>query len=163
MFSADLLSRAQSFLHSCEARGLKLATAESCTAGLLSVLITEIAGGSKVFTHGFVTYANEAKQEMLGVDAGDIKRYGAVSEQVAIAMAEGARKKSGAALAASITGIAGPGGGSASKPVGLVYIASAREKFGTLCERRTFSGDRQQVRLQAVVAALEMLERQLCR
>lgn len=163
MFPADLLTKAQSFLYSCEARGLKLATAESCTAGLLSVLVTELAGGSKVFTHGFVTYSNEAKQEMLGVSAADLKRYGAVSEQVAIAMADGARKKSGATLAASTTGIAGPGGGSADKPVGLVYIASAREGYSTLCERRVFSGDRQQVRLQSVIAAIEMLERQFCR
>ena len=163
MFAPELIAKAQTFLQSCKARGMTLATAESCTGGLLSALLTEISGSSNVFTHGFITYANEAKQAQLAVSAADLKRYGAVSEQVAIAMARGARAVADTALAVSITGIAGPGGGSAEKPVGLVYVASVRDGFGMLCERRMFSGTRSEVRLQAVVVALEMVERQLCR
>lgn len=163
MFAPDLLAKAQSFLYACEARGLTLATAESCTGGLLSVLLTEIPGGSKVFTHGFVTYANAAKHTLLGVSETDLRRYGAVSEEVSRAMAEGALRAAHAQLAVAITGIAGPGGGSADKPVGLVHFASARDGFSTLHERRVFSGTRHEVRLQAATAALELLERQLAR
>jgi nicotinamide-nucleotide amidase len=162
-FSPELLEKTQAFLYSCEQRGLKLATAESCTGGLFSALLTEIAGGSKVFTHGFVTYANEAKETMLGVSAADLKQHGAVSETVARAMAEGALEASGVPLSVAITGIAGPGGGSAEKPVGLVHFASARRGFSTLHQRFVFSGDRRAVRLQAIEAALELVQRQLAR
>ncbi len=163
LFPTECRVKAEAFLRSCNVRGWKLAVAESCTGGLLSACFTEIPGSSAVFTHGFITYANEAKQQMLGVSADALERDGAVSESVAIAMADGARRVAQSTLSVAITGVAGPGGGSAHKPVGLVYIASACDGFSTLCERRVFSGDRDQVRMQSVVAALDMLQRQLCR
>ena len=104
---------------------MKFATAESCTGGLISNRITNVPGASEVFTHGFVTYANEAKTGMLGVPAAEIEKHGAVSESVARLMAEGALMASGADIAVSVTGIAGPGGGSDAKPVGTVFVALA--------------------------------------
>ena len=109
----------------CRTRGLNLATAESCTGGLVAAALTEIAGSSDVVDRGFVTYSNEAKQAMLGVPTATLKRYGAVSAQTAAAMAAGALKNSPADVAVAITGIAGPGGGTKQKPVGLVHFAAA--------------------------------------
>lgn len=138
--------------------GLKLATAESCTGGLIAGAITQVAGSSAVLERGFVTYSNEAKTAMLGVDAALIIDQGAVAEDVARAMAEGALAQSLADVAVSCTGIAGPGGGSAEKPVGLVHMACA-SKTGTTVHRECRFGDtgREQVRLMTVEAALDMV------
>jgi len=159
MFSADLLARAEKLLADARVQGLKIATAESCTGGLVAGLLTEIAGSSDVFERGFVTYSNQAKEEMLGVSGAMIRQHGAVSEAVARAMAEGAIRNSTAQLALAITGIAGPGGGTEEKPVGLVHIAAARAGEATLHRERRF-GDigRNEVRLKSVETALDMLQ-----
>jgi nicotinamide-nucleotide amidase len=135
-------------------RSLKLATAESCTGGLVAAACTTIAGSSDWFERGFVTYSNEAKTEMLGVDAALIAAHGAVSEPVARAMAEGALAHSRADLALSVTGIAGPGGAVPGKPVGTVWLASARRGAPTVAERVRFDGDRTAVRVATVELAL---------
>jgi nicotinamide-nucleotide amidase len=140
-----------------------LATAESCTGGLVFACLTAVAGSSEVMERGFVTYSDDAKAQMLGV-AADLfgeGKPGAVSEQVVRAMAEGALEHSKADISVSLTGIAGPGGGSDEKPVGLVHIASARSGRDTLHERHLFGGKRSQVRMQAVGAALKLLLRQV--
>ena len=141
-------------------QGKTLALAESCTGGLLAKLVTDIPGASRYFTHGWITYSNEAKIGELGVPAGLIERYGAVSEQVAEAMARGARRKAGTDFAIGITGIAGPTGGTEQKPVGLVYI---NVDSGTGCEskRFVFTHDRRFTRLRAAQTALNMLRLKL--
>lgn len=159
-FPAHLLRLAEETLAACRARGLKVATAESCTGGLVAGCLTAIAGSSDVLERGFVTYANQAKQEMLGVPAAILARVGAVSEEVARAMAEGALAHARADTSVATTGIAGPGGGSAEKPVGLVHIAAARKGFPTLHERLVLPGDREAVRIETVAAALRLLKRQ---
>ena len=158
MFPADLLSRAEKLLADARAKGLKIATAESCTGGLVAGVLTEIAGSSDVFERGFVTYSNQAKRDLLGVPGALIRQHGAVSEAVARAMAEGAIRNSTAQLSVAITGIAGPGGGSDDKPVGLVHITAARAGEASLHRECRF-GDigRSQVRLKSVETALEML------
>ena len=158
MFSADLLTRAETLLADARAKKLKIATAESCTGGLVSALLTEIAGSSDVFERGFVSYSNQAKQELLGVPEAMLIQHGAVSEEVAGAMVQGALLHSHADLAVAVTGIAGPGGGSAEKPVGLVHVAAAR-KGGKTLHRECRFGDigREAVRIATVDTALEML------
>jgi nicotinamide-nucleotide amidase len=158
MFSADLLTRAETLLADARAKKLKIATAESCTGGLVSALLTEISGSSDVFERGFVTYSNQAKQELLGVPEALLVRHGAVSEEAARAMVQGALLHSHADLAVAVTGVAGPGGGSAEKPVGLVHIAAAR-KGGKTLHRECRFGDigREAVRIATVDTALEML------
>ena len=143
-------------------RRVKIATAESCTGGLLAGLFTEFAGSSKIFDRGFVTYSNQAKSEVLGVAGDVIADYGAVSEPVARLMAEGAMENSRANLALSITGIAGPGGGTPMKPVGTVHIACARENKAMIHEMLTL-GDigRHEIRMQTLEAALEMIRLQI--
>ena len=139
-------------------RGWMIATAESCTGGLIAATLTEIAGSSDVVDRGFVTYSNEAKSDLIGVPAELIRQHGAVSEEVAAAMAEGALTRSRAAVAVAVTGIAGPGGGSAEKPVGLVYIGlKTRDQAQPLVERHVFEGRRHEVRLQTVVRAIDLL------
>lgn len=159
MIDDDIGRAAVRALDLCRAKGLKLATAESCTGGLLAATLTEIAGSSDVVECGFVTYANAAKQAMLGVSAAVLERHGAVSRQTATAMAQGALVRSQADVAISITGIAGPGGGSAAKPVGLVHFAAAT-RGGALIDREARYGDigRRSVRLKAVAEALAMIE-----
>jgi nicotinamide-nucleotide amidase len=150
---------ARRVLDLCRARGLRVVTAESCTGGLVAGALTEIAGSSDVVDRGFVTYSNEAKQAMLGVPAAMLKRHGAVSSQTAAAMAKGALKNSLADIAVSITGIAGPGGGSKAKPVGLVYFAAARRGGKSLAQRRLYGEiGRSRVRALSVVQALSMIE-----
>lgn len=134
-----------------------LATAESCTGGLVAGALTDVPGSSDVVERGFVTYSNEAKNEMLGVPMDQIDSHGAVSEPVARAMAEGAVARSGADVAVAITGIAGPGGGTDEKPVGLVHFAIAEAGGATLADHQIFPGDRTSVREQAVVHALNLL------
>ena len=138
--------------------GRRLATAESCTGGMVAARLTDIAGSSDVVERGFVTYSNEAKIELLGVSAELIQHYGAVSAQVARAMAEGALAHSRADIAISITGIAGPGGAVPGKPVGLVYLAVASKGRDTKVERQHFDGDRTAVRGAALERALELLD-----
>jgi len=159
MFSADLLARAENLLATARSAGVRIATAESCTGGLIAALLTEIAGASDVFGRGFVTYSNKAKEDMLGVPAATLRQYGAVSEAVARIMAEGAIRNSTAQLSVAVTGIAGPGGGTEEKPVGLVHIAVARAGEPTLHRECRF-GDigRGPIRLASVSAALEMLQ-----
>lgn len=156
MFSGSLKTQAEALLARCRTHGLKLTTAESCTGGLISALLTEISGSSDVFEYGFVTYADKAKQQMIGVSAELLAAHGAVSEQVATAMAEGALRTSGADVALAVTGVAGPGGGSPQKPVGLVYIACARKGTQAIVERHAFTGTRDEVRLQAVTATITL-------
>jgi nicotinamide-nucleotide amidase len=137
--------------------GRKIATAESCTGGLVAGALTDIAGSSDVVERGFVTYSNEAKAELLGVPTEILAKHGAVSAQVARAMAEGALKHSRADVAVAITGIAGPGGATAGKPVGLVYFGLAAKGAETRVERHQFSGDRAAVREASVTTALGLL------
>ena len=138
------------------AAGKMLATAESCTGGMIAAALTDMPGSSVAFERGFVTYSNAAKTEQLGVDAALIASNGAVSAEVAAAMAEGALKHARAAVAVSVTGIAGPDGGSADKPVGLVWLGLA-SAAGTRTERANFTGDRGDVRRQATERALRLL------
>ena len=155
----DLRAAATAVLEACRARGLKVATAESCTGGLVAGALTEIAGSSDVVDRGFVTYSNEAKQQMLAVAPETLSKHGAVSRETAEAMAHGAISHSNADLAVSITGIAGPGGGSADKPVGLVHFAAAA-RAGALTHREMRYGDigRGEVRQKSVLQALAMLK-----
>ena len=147
-------------VHALVERGLKLAVAESCTGGLIGSRITDVSGSSAAFVAGFVTYSNQAKKDILGVDEQLLNEYGAVSEQTARAMAEGARRVAGADIAISVTGIAGPTGGTAAKPVGLVYMAlSAAGK--TIAFEHRFSGSRIDIKLRASQAALNMLREHL--
>ncbi len=157
MTSTDVDALAAAVLETCRTAGLMVATAESCTGGLIAGALTEVAGSSDVVERGFVTYSNEAKQTLLGVPAGLFDKVGAVSEEVARAMAEGAVARSKAQLAVSVTGIAGPGGGTETKPVGLVHMAIAREGLETSHFRDVFPGDRSEVRTATVVAALQRL------
>lgn len=152
-----LLEKAAGVLERCRAQGLTLATAESCTGGLIAACLTEIAGSSDVLDRGFVTYSNDAKAEVLGVPRALLAAHGAVSEEVARAMAEGALARSAADLAVAVTGIAGPGGGSPEKPVGLVHLALARRGRDTTALCRRYAGDRRAVRLAAVAEALAMI------
>ena len=158
-FDPALEARAKKLVERYTAAGLMAATAESCTGGLVAGLITEIAGSSAVLERGFVTYCNAVKVEMLGVPEATLIAHGAVSEATARAMAEAALTHSRAALAVAVTGIAGPDGGTAEKPVGLVHFACAITGHPTVHVLRRF-GDigRDEVRLAAVVQALAMLE-----
>lgn len=141
-------------------RGLRLSLAESCTGGMIAKMITEVPGSSRVFTHGFVTYANEAKKELLGVRERVLKHLGAVSDLTALQMCRGAREASGADYALSVTGIAGPGGGSEKKPVGLVYVGLATPQ-GVRCKKLQLSGSREKIRTQTAMNALWMLLEEL--
>jgi len=141
-------------------RGYTLATAESCTGGLLAGRITDVPGSSEYFLEGVVSYSNEAKIDLLGVRKKLIETYGAVSDQVAGAMASGIRKRAGSTIGIGVTGVAGPGGGSPEKPVGLVYIALADDSQ-TTTRRFIFPGDRQFIRMLSVNAALDMLRRRI--
>jgi nicotinamide-nucleotide amidase len=154
-----LIDAAKELLALLRSRGLKLATAESCTGGLIAATLTEIAGSSDVVERGFVTYSNEAKTELLGVALDVLKAHGAVSEDVAVAMARGALDRSRADIAVAVTGIAGPGGATPAKPVGLVHLAAARRGAGTIHERHVFAGDRSAVRQATVARAFGLVQR----
>lgn len=158
----ELKQRAAVLLKAYERKGLKIATAESCTGGLVAALLTEIAGSSAVVERGFVTYSNEAKTELLGIPADLIAVHGAVSEPVARAMAEGALSHSHADVTVGITGIAGPSGGTATKPIGLVHFGLARKGASTIhLERRYGDLGREMIRRSAVEDALALLEKAL--
>ena len=159
--AARVATRVATLADALRARGWRIATAESCTGGLIAAACTDLAGSSDWFDRGFVTYSNQAKTEMLGVDAALIADQGAVSEAVALAMAEGALRRSRADLTVAVTGVAGPGGGSAAKPVGTVWLAWAgRAADGSVQSRawlQRFDGDRAAVRQATVAAALQGL------
>ncbi|MGN6584409.1 MAG: CinA family protein [Rhizobiaceae bacterium] len=145
-------------LAQCRAKGIMLATAESCTGGMIAAALTDIAGSSAVVDRGFVTYSNEAKMEMLGVRDETLRMHGAVSEETALEMAAGALGHSHAGIAVSVTGIAGPDGGSAEKPVGLVWFGLARTGVETIAEKRLFDNrGRASIRSESVKVALGMI------
>jgi len=150
MSSEAILHSARLLLDACRQKGVMLATAESCTGGLIAGTLTEVAGSSDVVDRGFVTYSNEAKNEMIAVPMMLIDENGAVSEEVARAMADGAVKNSNADLAVAVTGVAGPGGGSAEKPVGLVHFGWCIGDLPAECDSAVFEGDRNSVRQQTV-------------
>ena len=155
-FSPALIKLAEQVLDACRHEKFKLATAESCTGGLIAGCLTAVAGSSDVVERGFVTYSNAAKSEMLGVPKSLIIRVGAVSEEVSCAMAEGALAHSGAQLTLAVTGIAGPDGGTSEKMVGLVHHACALTGEATQHERHVYSGDRNAVRVATIKTALRM-------
>ena len=156
-----LVARAKTTLDTFVAKGLMIATAESCTGGLVAAALTAVPGSSAIVERGFVTYSNAAKAEMLGVSAALIETHGAVSEPVARAMAQGALARSHADIAVSVTGIAGPGGGSSEKPVGLVHFACARRGGSvTHLERRFGDLGRDAIRARSVLEALDMADAQ---
>lgn len=157
LFPQDITDLATSVLSNCREQGLKIATAESCTGGLIAAALTEIAGSSDVVDRGFVTYSNDAKTAMLGVKVETLAEHGAVSKETALEMAAGALSKSSADLAVAVTGVAGPGGGSVGKPVGLVHLAVASRANIVLRECRFGDIGREQVRLETVRIALRML------
>jgi nicotinamide-nucleotide amidase len=161
-FSKASLDLAQTIVERCTAKHLTLATAESCTGGLIMACLTDIPGSSAVVDRGFITYSNQAKQEVLGVPADSLAVHGAVSAEVAAAMATGARARADVDLAIAVTGIAGPGGGSEEKPVGLVYLSLDVEgEVQTV--REVFPGDRQAVRLATLARGLGMIKARLDR
>ena len=162
MFSSPLLRLAEVVVADARNQKLRIATAESCTGGLIGALLTEIPGSSAVFDRGFIVYSGRAKQDLLGVPGDLIADAGEVSEAVARMMAEGAVENSNAQLAVAVTGVAGPGGGTPMKPIGLVHIAACRENRAILHEAHRF-GDigRTEVRLKAVDVALTLLHRLL--
>ena len=159
MFPNDLVDDCALLLSELRCRGLTIATGESCTGGLIAAVLTAIAGSSDVVDRGFVTYSNSAKSEMLGVSAALIAEHGAVSSEVAKAMLEGVFKSCQADIAVSVTGIAGPGGGSAEKPVGLVYVSAGR-RAGSIQVKTCQFGDigRDEVRLASVRTAFALVQ-----
>lgn len=162
MFPERLRNLAMLILDDAEQARLKIATAESCTGGLLAALFTEIPGSSSVFERGFVTYSNRAKEEMLGIPGDALADYGAVSEPVARMMAEGALSNSRANIAVGITGVAGPGGGTKMKPVGTVHIACARENRAIIHEHLQLGEiSRDAIRMASVETALSLIQAQM--
>ena len=151
------MTRAADLVELLLSKGQIMAAAESCTGGMVAASITDIAGSSAVFDRGFVTYSNAAKSEMLGVPLKLLETFGAVSEQVAMSMAQGALAHSGATISVAITGIAGPTGGSETKPTGLVHFAVAQKRGKSISDKQIFKGDRERVRAQARDHALQML------
>jgi nicotinamide-nucleotide amidase len=161
MFSSEITGKAHEILKALRSREYKLVTAESCTGGMLSAAITEIPNSSEVFERGYITYSNESKIELLTVPTFFIDDFGAVSHQTAIAMAEGALLMSRGNIAVSITGVAGPDGGTEKTPVGTVYIATAYQGHESAYEMHTFSGSRHTIREKSVLTAFEMILKRL--
>jgi nicotinamide-nucleotide amidase len=161
MIPDTLLAEAEALLAVCREKGVTLATAESLTGGLIAATLTAIAGASDVVDRGFVTYSNEAKVELIGVSLDLIQTHGAVSEEVAGAMATGALARSRATIAISVTGLAGPGGGSAEKPVGTVCFGLAKRSQRVITERRVLPGDRAGIRAATVAHAFAMIRAQV--
>ena len=157
MFEAETLTLAQSVIDACRARNWKIATAESCTGGLVVGALTAIGGSSDVVERGFVAYSNGAKSELLGVLPEIIAEYGAVSAETAAAMAQGALARAPVDVALSVTGVAGPGGGTPTKPIGVVLFGVARRDGTCRTERHVFTGDRMTVRQAVLEAALKLL------
>jgi len=158
MLHPKSLERASEIIQLCQRKKCKVATIESCTGGLISATLTAVSGASDVVDRGFITYSNKAKNQMVGVPMKLIDTYGAVSEEVARAMAEGGLQRSIAHITLSVTGIAGPGGGTETKPVGLVHFACAHKKNPTNSYYEVFPGDRASVRRATVLHAFSMIE-----
>lgn len=159
MSEAELYRLAKSVLKSAEANGIMIATAESCTGGLIAAALTEVPGSSTVVDRGFITYSNEAKTDLVSVPADFIARHGAVSGEVASAMAQGAIANSRAQLAVAVTGVAGPGGGSEQKPVGLVWFGLAMQGREPVSSKQVFADEgRSHIRHKAVAKALHLLK-----
>ena len=161
MFPVEINNRASNILKLCKKKGVTIVTAESCTGGLIAGCLTEIPGSSSVIDGGFVTYSNQAKMSMLSVKLEQLDHYGAVSEEVARSMAEGALGSSAADIAIACTGVAGPGGATNTKPVGLVHLSCALRMHPTLHKSCNFSGERSTIRLATVKAAFGLIEAQL--
>ncbi len=162
MFDSSLIQKSKLLFNLATKFSIKISTAESCTSGLLAVLITEIPGSSVIFERGFITYSNLAKEQLLDINKNIIEKFGAVSSEVSEAMALGAINNSVANLSVAITGIAGPDGGSKEKPVGLVYIASYLQLNKRLLNKKFyFSGNREEVRIASVNAAIDILINQI--
>lgn len=161
MLPDSTLAEAESLLAACRTKGVTLATAESLTGGLIAAALTAIPESSDVLDRGFVTYSNQAKNEMVGVPMDMIQQHGVVSEDVARAMAEGALLRSRATIAIAVTGVAGPGGGTAAKPVGLVCFGLARRGQSTRTERQVFPGNRAAIRAATVLHALRLIREAL--
>ncbi len=157
MFSENLLTRAARALDAARAKGLHIVTAETCTGGLVSGCLTSVSGASQVFERGFVLYHSSAKATGLGVSEAVAGQHGAVSAEVTKGLAEGALAHSTGGVSVAVTGYAGPGGGNEQNPVGTVYIAAASRTKVTTVERHQFPGDRDEVRLAAVAAALDLI------
>jgi nicotinamide-nucleotide amidase len=157
MLPDTTMHEAEALLALCRSKGIMLAIAECCTGGLIAAALTALAGSSDVLDRGFVPYSNEAKNQMIGVPMELIECHGAVSEQVAVAMADGALARSRAAIAVSVAGVAGPGGGSADKPIGLVWFGLARTGKPAFSERQVFPGDRGAIRAATVAHAFQMI------
>jgi nicotinamide-nucleotide amidase len=157
MLSEAIIDSAAATIAACKEAGLTVATVESCTGGLVAGALTSVAGSSDVLDRGFVTYSNEAKNEMVGVPMDLIVAHGAVSADVAEAMARGGVERSNARIAVAITGIAGPGGGTPTKPVGLVHFGCCREGGATALYHEIYKGNRDDVRAASVLQALAMI------
>ena len=161
IFPEKLLAAAASALEAAKKKGIRLATAETVTAGLVSACLTSVSGASQIFDRGYVLYHESAKATGLGVAEDVSKQHGAVSAEVTQGLAEGLLSHSGAGVTVAITGYAGPGGGNAKNPVGTVFIAAARKGVPLLAERHVFPGSRDNVRLEAVAAAIRLLHKQI--
>lgn len=161
IFPAPLLDAATAALDAAKKKGIRIAAAETVTAGLVSACLTSVSGASQIFDRGYILYHESAKATGLDVPAEISAKYGAVSAEVTKGLAEGVLKHSGASVSVAITGYAGPGGGNAANPVGTIYIAAARSDAPLLSERHVFPGNRDNVRLQAVAAAIHLLKRQI--
>ena len=161
IFPLEINNRVSGILKLCKQKGVTIVTAESCTGGLIAGCLTEVPGSSAVIEGGFVTYSNRAKMSMLSVKLDQLDQYGAVSEEVARSMAEGALGSSKADIAIACTGVAGPGGATNKKPLGLIHLSCALRKHPTLHKRCNFSGERSTIRLATVKAAFELIEAQL--
>lgn len=158
---SNFLNQASELLELCKSKSKRLTTIESCTGGLLSAALTAVPGSSEVFDCGFVTYSNEAKNKLVKVPSKTIMKFGAVSDEVAIAMAQGGLHKAGADISVSITGVAGPGGGTQQKPVGLVHFGIATNWSDAQPNRIIFSGTRDEIRYQSVEHALKMVYKEV--
>ena len=161
MFPLEINNKASNILQLCQQKSVTIVTAESCTGGLIAGCLTEIPGSSSVIEGGFVTYSNQAKISMLSVKLEQLDQYGAVSEEVARSMAEGALRTSKADIAIACTGVAGPGGATNTKPVGLVHLACASKTHPATHKQCNFSGDRSTIRMATVNAAFGLIEAQL--
>ena len=161
IFPEALLAAASAALDAAKKKGIRLATAETVTAGLVSACLTSVSGASQIFDRGYVLYHESAKATGLGVAEEVSREHGAVSAEVTRGLAEGLLSESGAAVTVAITGYAGPGGGSAKNPVGTIFIAAARKGTPLLAERHVFPGSRDNVRLEAVAAAIRLLHKQI--
>mgnify|MGYP001627745125 CR=1 FL=1 len=162
MTDQDILEKASALIARCKAKGVMIATAESCTGGLITGSLTGVDGSSSVVDCGFVTYSNEAKRDLIGVGEDLLAEFGAVSEPVARAMSEGALKRApNATIAVSVTGIAGPGGGTETKPVGLVHFGCSAKANATITTHEVFPGDRHAVRKATVLRAFSLIDEML--